>query len=52
MSFKPAAILGFSMSARINIGVRHVLPVYALMAAIAAVAPPDTPRSRRSFQTW
>lgn len=48
MSFKPegralrtpalfaAAILGFSMSARINIGVRHVLPVYALMAMIAA----------------
>ena len=31
-----AAYLGFSMTSKVNIGVRHVLPVYALLAVAAA----------------
>lgn len=33
-----AGILGFALSSRINIGVRHVLPLYVLFALIAGVA--------------
>lgn len=34
----PLAILGAAMTTRINIGVRHVLPVYPFLAIAAAVA--------------
>ncbi|HYI09607.1 MAG TPA: glycosyltransferase family 39 protein [Thermoanaerobaculia bacterium] len=34
----PVAMLGMAMTSRINIGVRHLLPIYPLLAMAAAVA--------------
>lgn len=36
-----AGILGFALSSRINIGVRHVLPLYVFSAIVAGVAAAD-----------
>jgi hypothetical protein len=37
-AFFMAAIIGVSLFARINIGIRHILPVYPLLAIVAACA--------------
>jgi dolichyl-phosphate-mannose-protein mannosyltransferase len=42
-----AAILGISMTSHINIGVRHILPIYAPLAILAAAAVATLAPSRR-----
>ena len=46
-----AGILLVAMTGRINIGVRHVLPLYGGMAVICAVAAADLMRERPSLRT-